>query len=64
MPPLSQPVFKQVLKMIGDTKVKREEGKKNTLKLSAILSRRKPRKHITKAGEKAEQPASISLLSR
>lgn len=49
--------------MIGDTEVKREE-KKNNLKLSPIRSRRRPRKPITKAGEKAEQPASISLLYR
>lgn len=33
MPPLSQPVFKQVLKMIGDTKVKREKKEKKHLEI-------------------------------
>lgn len=39
--------------VIGDTKMKRGK-KKNTLKLSAIVSRRRPMKHILKAGEKVQ----------
>lgn len=64
MPPLSQLIFKQVLKSDWWHRSEERGKKKNNLKLSPIRSRRRPRKPITKAGEKAEQPASISLLYR
>lgn len=52
MPPSSKLIFKQVLKT--DWCYKNEARGKKNLKLSPIVSRRRPTKHILKTGEKVE----------